>query len=526
LAAPETSVPVPSGSGSDYNLSRPADALDSALLLAHRIDREDVREALVAQVGMGWALLGEGDKALALADRIPPGQDPFGLSPYGALQRACAAQTHAAMGAMDLAFREFEAALMTLRGAAPHERRFVLLPFAATIVAAHEVTGDPRFATYPQRIRQFFRGEVEREISDRASLRIDLAIFRPEPARQVVEDAMVPVRAAGAQAAPEVLAYALETLGEYTEATGDRSLLSEGVSLLPRITSPSEMVRAQASLGRAMREVGDLLGGERLLRQAQGELPSLSPRDRVLGAMHIARVSARDGHLAGADALLQWARWQLTQVTPVETQNVVRRELAAGFAHVAARLGDPARLEAALVLIRNMPAGVDHDRAFEALGRYMVAYATVASRLGWRLDRMEARVGTSPPWGFKGLLAEAREALASGAIPSARQAAARAGRAVFHHIQEVPDLEELWKMMRDLQTAFTQWDPNRGGKAEFLRYLEEAQQALKVKDWRTLRDRLRRAHRLLETSGGPGEPSGTRPTPPPSPPPSPSPPRT
>lgn len=501
----------------EYNLARPADALDSALLLAHRIDREDVREALVAQVGMGWALLGEGDKALALADRIPPGQDPFGISPYGALQRACAAQTHAVMGAMDLAFREFEASLTTLRAVASHERRHVLLPLAAAIVAAHEVTGDPRFATYPAKIRESFRGEAEREVSDRASLRIDLAVFRPEPARQVVEDALVPVRGTGSSASSEVLAYALETLGEYTEATGDRSLLQEGISLLPRISSPSERVRAQASLGRAMREIGDLLGGERLLREAQGELPSLAPRDRVLGAMHIARVSARDGHLAGADALLQWARWQLTQVSPPEVQAVVRRELASGFANVGARLGDPARVEAAFVLIRSMPAGLDHDRAFESLGRYMVAYATVATRLDWRLDRMEARVGTSPPWGFKGLVGEAREAMAAGAIPSARQAAARAGRAVFAHIQEVPDLEELWKLMRELHSAFAHWDPAWGGKQDFVRYLEDAQQALKVKDWRTLRDRLRRAQRLLAARGGAAPPSAPRVPAPPKP---------
>lgn len=57
-------------------------------------------------------------------------------------------------------------------------------------------------------------------------------------------------------------------------------------------------------------------------------------------------------------------------------------------------------------------------------------------------------------------------------------------------------------MMRDLQNAFTHWDPAKGGKTEFLRYLEEAQQALKVKDWRTLRDRLRRAQRLVEAAGG------------------------
>lgn len=493
-------------------LSRPSDALESAVLLSHRIDRADLREALLAQIGMGWALLGDGQRALPLADRIPPGQDLFPGSAWGALHRACAAQTHAVVGAVDMALKEFDWSLQRLGELPAVARRDVLLSVAAAIVAAHEATGDPRFATYPPRIQELFRGETEREIASRASLRIDLAVFRPEPARLVVESALVPLRMRDSGTPAEVKAYAIETLGEYTEATGDRSLLAEGQALLDAIDAPHERLRAKASLGRAMREVGDLLAGERLLREAQGDLPGLDPQERVLGALHIARVSARDGHLAGADALLQWGRWQLTQVAPPAQQVVVRRQLASGFAHVGAELGDPGRLEAALVLLRTMPEGAERDLAFETLGRYLVAYATVTARLSKRLDRLEARVGTSPPWGFRGLVAETREALAAGAVPSARQAIARAGRAVFAHIQEVPDLDELWKLMRELHEAFSHWDPSWGNKGDFVRFLEDAQQALKVRDWRTLRDRLRRAQRLLEAREGAPAPASSEST--------------
>ncbi|MDE1819876.1 MAG: hypothetical protein KGI98_03360 [Euryarchaeota archaeon] len=495
-------APPPATAEGEYTLARPADALETALLLSHRIGREDIREALIAQIGMGWTLLGDGDKGLPLADRIPPGQDPFGNSAWGALHRLCAAQVHAAVGAVDTALKEMETGLQRLAQVAPNERVHVILEAAAAIQAAHEATGDPRFAAFPPKIREMFQGENERAAADRAAVRVDLSVFRPERARAVVELALEPLRAGTAPLQGDVPAYTLETLAEYAEETGDRSFLQSGMELLAKIGTPHQKLRAQASLGKAYREVGDLLAGERLLREAQGDLPSLEPKERVLGAIHVARVSARDGHLAGADALLQWARWQLTQITPQEEQVVYRRRLASGFAHVGAHLGDAARLEAGLTLIRNLPGGFEHDLAYASLGRYLVSYATVLERLRQRLDRLEARVGTAPPWGFKGLVAETREALNAGAIAPARQAYGRARRAVFHHIQEVPDMEELWKMMKQLHEAFGRWDPGWGNKTDFVRLLDEAQAALKVRDWRTLRDRLTRAQLLLAQRAG------------------------
>ncbi len=492
-----TPAPLVPGTDGEYSLARPADALESALLLTHRFGREDVREAVIAQIAAGWVLLGDGDKALPLADRIPPGQDPFGNSAWGALHRICAAQVHAAVGAVDTALKEMEEGLNRLKQVAPNERVHVILEVAEAIRAAHEMTGDPRFAAFPARLRELFHGAEERAASDRAAVRVHLAVFRPEPARAIVEAGVEPLRAAPKPIEGDVPAYQLETLAEYTEETGDRSLLGGALELLPKVGTAHQQLRAKASLGRALREVGDLLAGERLLREAQGDLPSLPPGERVLGAVHIARVSARDGHLAGADALLQWARWQLTQITPKEDQPMYRRRLASGFAHVGAHLGDPARIENGLALLRGIPPGLEQDLALESVGRCLVAYATLQPRMLRRLDRLEARVGTSPPWGFKGLVAETREALAAGAVPSARQAYGRARRAVFHHIQEVPDMEELWRLMKQLHESFTHWDPSWGNKGDFVRLLDEAQAALKVRDWRTLRDRLRRAQHML-----------------------------
>ncbi len=482
----------------EYSIARPPDALESALLLTHRISREDIREALIAQIGMGWAVLGDHDKALPLADRVPLGQDPFGISAWGALHRVCAAQVHAALGATDTALQEMESGLTKLTQAAPNERVRVILEVAAAIRAAHEATGDPRFAVFPARIRELFHGPNERAAADRAAVRVSLAVFRADQARAIVESGLEPLRSASLPLDGDVPAYVIETLSEYTEVTGDRSLLASGMALLPKIADVHQQLRAKASLGKALREVGDLLAGERLLREAQGDLPSLDPRGRVAGAIHVARVSARDGHLAGADALLQWARWQLTQITPPEDQLDFRRRLADGFAHVGAELGDPARVETGLALVRNMPSGFERDLALASQGRYMVAYATVGLRLKQRLDRLEARAGSAPPWGFRGLVAETREALAAGAVPSARQAYGRARRAIFHHIEEVPDLEELWRMMKQLHEAFTHWEPTWGSRSDFVRFLDDAQAALKVRDWRTLRDRLRRAQHMLD----------------------------
>lgn len=477
------------------------DALESARLLAENIVAEDVRRAAAVSLACGWARQGEVDHARGQADEACQQAEAMRGSAWAALICARAAIVADLEGQIDLGLARLENALGLLAAAPPADRSSVINPLVDAMVEAHEASGDIRVPALLPRLRGLLSTDGDQVAAITGSLRMELAGYHFTAARALAEVLLgLFARVAGQRSTADVQARALEEIAEYVLTSGDRSFLESALAALPRIPYPAAQIEAQAALGRMLREMGDVLRGERFLREAQGGLPKLEdPLDRVVAAAEMSRSSTLDGHGAGADAMLNWARWQMLASGRPEVTQASRPYLAEGFAFAGAHLGDAARMESAVALLWPLSRTPIRDQGFENLVTETVAFASQIPRLQAKIGHLEVRIGTSSPAGFAPLVVEARAALMSGSYGSARQAVGRLERMVFLQQRDVPEMHELWYTLRVLKSAFAQWQEEWGDRAEFVRLLDEAQEALKANDWHRLRDKLRRAEVLLET---------------------------
>ncbi len=472
-------------------------ALEEARHLAETIRSPDVREAAMAEVGQGWAAWQNPGRAHPLVDRISPNQDPFPQSPWGALHRARVALAYAEMGSAEAALSRFEGALTKFAELPASARAGLSHPFCETLVRAHELLGDPRLIALAERLPGLEGSPSELVQALAALLQMELNLTRLEGARLASE------RLLGLLRAPHRLDEpALDRLMEfsigYVEATADRAALTEfqdrGLPLLSRPLS----VKAQALLGRVYREMGEPLRGERLLREAQGDLPTLKGvADRTRIGLELALVLARDGNLPGTETLLQWSREQTLPLTRSGSPSPFEEILMRGHANAYTALGQVEELRRETLTWQEGPAGPLRETGREFLVRRWTELAAEPPLLQARLRRLRERLEVSAPETFRRLANEAERALQAGDLVEARKATQRASRVALAFLAETPDLVEVWTTLRELTGHLDHWDPRWGDRHRLLRNIDEAQEALRAQDWRRLRQSLRKAREML-----------------------------
>jgi hypothetical protein len=494
-------------------------ALEEARRLAETIRSPDVREAALAEVGQGWAAWQNPGRAHPLVDRISPNQDPFPQSPWGALHRARVALAYAHMGSGDGALSRFEGALSKFAEVPAPARAGLAGPFCEALVRAHEVLGDPRLIELTERLAGLEGSPSERVQALAALLQMELNLTRLDGARRASERLLELLRAPHRLDEPS-LDRLVEFTIAYVEATADRAALTELQDRgLPQLGRPLS-IKAEALLGRVYREMGEPLRGERMLRGAQEDLPSLKGvADRVRIGLDLALLLARDGNLPGTETLLQWSREQTLPLTRPGVASPFEEILMRGHANAFSALGQTEELRREAKAWQEGPAGPLRETGVEFLVRRWVDLASEPPLLAARLRRLRERLEVSAPETFRRLATEAEQALVTGDLVEARKATQRASRVGLAFLAETPDLVEVWTTLRELTDHLDRWDPRWGDRGRLLRSIDDAQEALRAQDWRRLRQSLRRARELLRegetlTAGG-GAPSSDRSTSPP-----------
>lgn len=486
----------------DPLIQRSHAALEEARHLAETIHSPDIREAALAEVGQGWAAWQNPGRAHSLVDRISPNQDPFPQSPWGALHRARVGLAYAQMGSGDAALSRFEGAFTKFAEVPAAARAGLAHPFCETLVRAHEVLGDPRLIALAERLPGLEGSPSEHVQTMAALLQMELNLTRLDGARRASERLLELLKAPHRLDEP-ALDRLMEFSIAYVEASADRTALTEfqdrGLPLLSRPLS----VKAQALLGRVYREMGEPLRGERLLREAQGDLPTLKGvADRIRIGMELAFVLARDGNAPGTETLLQWSREQALPLTRPGTPSPFEDILMRGHANAFAALGQTEELRREARAWQEGPPGPLREMGVEFLVRRWVELASEPPLLLARIRRLRERLEVSAPETFRRLATEAEQALLAGDLVEARKATQRASRVALAFLAETPDLVEVWATLRELTDRLDHWDPRWGDRNRLLRNIDNAQEALRAQDWRRLRQSLRKARELIQEPPG------------------------
>lgn len=485
------------------------EALTEAQRLAEHIQSPEQREVALATVGSVWALWGNPARAHPLVDRISPNQDPFPQSPWGALLRARAGLAYAYLGAQDSAVQRFGGALEKFKEVPAAARAGLSGAFCLSLSRAHEQMGDPRLVALVVELGALEGSPSERVQAQGTLLQMELHQAHLEGARKLAQGLLDLLRSPHLLDEP-ALDRLVEFVISYVELTSDRGVLADLQERAFPLLGRPLLLKAQSLVGRLLREMGEALRGERMLREAQGDLPALKGiADRVRIGLELAKLLAEDGNAPATETLLEWTHEQLLPTSRPGQPSPFEEVLLRGRASAHASLGRLEELRAdseGWLQEESLPL---RDSGLEFLVSRLGELAAEPALLARRLQRLRERLESSAPETFRRLDAEAERSLRAQDLPEARRSVVRAHRVALAYLAEMPNLAELWTTLRELKTAFDQWDPRWGDRRLFLKDLDSAQEALKLRDWRRLRMVLRRAqetlHQKERAAAGPTE---------------------